>query len=257
MVKEAYSDLVFKLGDLARENLAEVARPPKAMRQVFRREDELTAARELLSRLEAELNGEDEDYRSFLDQQEGEKAELQDVVWKWKKAVAGVDARSRELTKKLASHRATHRYVQLSLQKATEAHEDLEMREAHNLSKIALSQENLKKTRLHAMRDQRNLEDLERELKTVLTPRPGQPGAQGILAHKRLLEMEVEAEDRLVDHEQRMKDLDAEAGRAEEDVKVCEQNLDAALYDLGEEVYADRVAHVRLTPWYVKLDRAK
>jgi hypothetical protein len=40
------------------------------------------------------------------------------------------------------------------------------------------------------MREQRAIEELEYDFKQVLTPRPGQPGAQGILAHKRILELE-------------------------------------------------------------------
>ena len=257
MPKEAYEDLIYQLGDLAREVLADVPRPPRAMQHVFEMEDQLLARREELGALEEELNAEDADHQDFLSRQEAEAFEQKDIVKKWKAAVAGVEVRSRELKKKLSSMKAAHRYQRASMKRAEEKHKDLELREGHDVKKIAFSKENLKKLRLMLMREQRNLEELDWEFKQVLTPRPGQPGAQGILAHRRLLEMEDEAEDRKADHDTKMKELDDLIAAKDEEIKLAEEDLDAALYDLGEEVYGDRVMHPRLNPMYPRLDKSE
>lgn len=257
MAKESYQDLIFQLGDLAREHLADAPRPPSKMELVYEMEDALVAAREGIEGLEAEMNQEDAAYADFLDRQDAEKAEQKAIVSKWKSAVAGVEVRSRDLKKSLSSQKAAHRYQKISMKRAEERHKELEQREGHDVRKIMTSKENLKKQRLHLMREMRHLEEMEYELNSVLTPRPGQPGAQGILAHKRILEMEDEADDRKAEHEEKMKDLDAAIVKQEEDIKAAEEDLDGALYELGEEAYADRIAHPKLNPLYPRLDKAQ
>jgi hypothetical protein len=254
---ESYDDLIFQLGDLAREHLADAGRPPRTMQHVFEMEDALVARREEIVGLEEDLNTEDADYQAFLEAQEAEKGEQLRIVTKWRSAVAGVEGRSRDLKKKMSTQKATYRYQKMSLKRAEEKHKDVELREGHDVKKITLSRENLKKMRLMIMRMQRDIEDMEYEFKQVLTPRPGQQGAAGILAHKRVLEMEDEAEERLSHHEERMKELEEALAQKDEDVKLAEQDLDGALFSLGEEVYGDRVAHAKLTPLYARVDKAK
>lgn len=257
MPQESYDDLVFQLGDLAREHLAEARRLPRTMPEVFAAEDAVLRARDVIVTLEQHLNEEDESWKDFQAQQEVEKVEQQAIVRKWRSAVAGVEARTRDMKKKLSSLRAAFRYQKKSLKLAEEKHKDLEMREGHDARKIALSKENLKKGRLHIMREQRNIEELEWEFNQVLTPRPGQVGAQGILAHRRILQMEDEFEEREEEHKDRMKELDDAIARKEEDARAAEEDLDGAIFALGEECYADRIPHPKLNPLYPRLDKAQ
>jgi hypothetical protein len=256
MAREQYEALIYQLGDLAREHLADTQRPPRSMEGVFGAEDVVLHLRDEVKALEDDLNQEDADWNDFLAQQEVEKSEQKEIIKKWRSAVAGVEARSRALKKKLSSLKAAFRYQKKSLKLAEEKHKELELREGHDVRKITLSKENLKKTRLHQMREQRNLEELEWELNQVLTPRPGQPGAQGILAHKRILELEDELEERTQAHQDAMKALDDAIAAKDEELKAAEADLDAAVFELGEEVYADRLAHPKLTPLYPRLDKA-
>jgi len=256
MAKESYDELIFQLGDLAREHLADAKNPPRAMETVFAAEDAVLAIREEIEALEGEMNEEDAAYQDFLAQQEAEKEEQNAIIKKWRAAVAGVEVRSRDLKKKLSSLKAAFRYQKVSLKRQEEKHKDLELREGHDAKKIALSRENLKKGRLHIMREQRHVEELEWEFNQVLTPRPGQPGAQGILAHKRILEMEDEAEEKEFEHQERMKELDAALAAKDEEMKAAEEELDAAIFELGEECYAERIAHPALNPLYPRLDKA-
>ncbi|HEY0882397.1 MAG TPA: hypothetical protein VGD87_12735 [Archangium sp.] len=257
MPKESYDDLIFQLGDLAREHLAEGKNPPRAMETVFAREDDVLAARDSLAAAEEEMNQEDADWQDFLEAQEVEKEEQKRIVTKWRGAVLGVEGRSRDMKKTLSSKKAAFRYMKDSLRRAEATHKEMELREGHDVRKINLSRENLKKSRLHIMREQRAIEELEFDLKQVLTPRPGQQGAAGILAHKRILEMEDEFEEREHAHKERMKELDAVLAEREEDVKAAEAELDGALFELGEECYSERIPNPNLNPFYPRLDKAK
>ncbi len=257
MARESYDDLIMQLGDLARERLANKTNPPRAMEQVFAAEDDVLAIRDEKAALDAQLNEEDGHYQDFLDQQEAERTEQQQIVKKWKKAVEGIEARSRDLRKTISTSKATMRYEKVSLKRAEQKHTDMEQAEAHETKKIALSKENLKKVRLQLMRKQRNIEDQEAEFLLILTPRPGQPGAQGILAHKRLLEMEDEADTRKAEHEDQMKALDKEIGAREEEEKDAEAGLDDAIFALGEECYSERIPDPALSAIYPRIDKAK
>jgi hypothetical protein len=257
MPKESYNDLVFQLGDLAREHLAESKSAPPAMDAVFAAEDALLAIRDEIAALEEQMNQEDASWQDFLDAQEAEKAEQKAICTKWRGAVVGVEGRSRDLKKKLSSLKAAFRYQKASLKRAEASHKEMELREGHDVRKINLSRENLKKTRLHIMREQRNIEELEWEFNQVLTPRPGQQGAQGILAHKRILEMEDEYEEREDEHKNRMKEIDEAIAAKEDEAKAAEEELDGTLFDLGEACYADRIPHPELNGLYLRLDKAE
>ncbi len=254
---ESYEELIFELGDLARAHLSEAKKLPRGMSVVFAAEDEVLDRRSALEAAEDELNQEDQRWQDFLDAQEAEKKDLKAIVMKWRSAVAGVEGRSREMKKKLSALKAAFRYQRQSLAGAETAHKEMEMREGHDARKIAMSHENLKKSRLHIMREKRNIEEREWELNQVLTPRPGQPGAQGILAHKRLLELEDELAEREHQHKGAMDELEAGIVAKEDEIKAAEDELDGALFELGEECYAARIAHARLTPLYARIDKAK
>jgi hypothetical protein len=257
MARESYNDLILQLGDLARERLANKANPPRTMEAAFAAEDDVLAIRDEKAVLEGQLNEEDGHYQDFLDQQMAEKTEQQQIVKKWKRAVEGIEARTRDLRKKISTAKATIRYEKVSLKRAEQRHTDMEQAEAHEVNKIALSRENLKKTRLQLMRKTRNIEDMESEFQTILTPKPGQPGAQGILAHKRLMEMEDEADERKADHDERMKELDGQIGAREEEEKDAEAALDEAIFALGEECYSERIPDPALSAMYPRIDKAK
>lgn len=251
-----YNDLIFQLGDLAREHLAQSKKPPRKMEKVYAAEEVVLAIRAEIEAAEQQMNDEDLDYKDFLERIEVEKLDQQKITKKWAAAVSGVETRSRAIKKTISSQKAAHRYQKKSMKLAEEKHKDLEQREGHDLRKLTLSSDNLKKFRLQIMRDRRHIDDLEFEFKSILTPRVGQQGAQGILAHRRLLEMEDEAEERKAAHEDLMQDLDNTVANKEDELKLAEGDLDAALFELGEEVYGDRLAHPKLSPLYPKVDKA-
>lgn len=257
MAKESYNDLIFQLGDLAREHLAEAKNPPRAMENVFAQEDTVVALRDEVVAIEEEMNQEDAAWQEFVDGQEAEKEEKKAIVNKWRGAVLGVEGRSRDMKKRLSSMKAAYRYQKDSLRRAEATHKEMEIREGHDVKRINLSRENLKKSRLHIMREQRSIEELEYDFKQVLTPRSGQQGAAGILAHARILEMEDEYEEREHEHKTRMKELDEAIAAKEEEVKQAEEELDGCLFDLGEECYAERIPHPQLNPIYARIDKAK
>ncbi|MCP3101627.1 hypothetical protein LZ198_22375 [Myxococcus sp. K15C18031901] len=256
MAKESYNDLIFQLGDLSRDRLPGKPNCPRSMDRVYRAEEAVVARRDELAGLEQEMNDEDAAYQEFLAEQEKEKGGHQAIVRKWKKAVDAIDGKVKDLRKTLATRRAELRYAQDALLKLEKKIADMELTR-QDPAKVDVARTNLKKNRLAQMRLGREVEDLDERLATALTPEPGQPGAPGILAHKRLLEMEDEAEARLGEHDARMAEIDQAIGGLEEQVKAAEDYLDQALFLLGEDVYAQRIADAQLAPFYPRLDRAE
>jgi hypothetical protein len=256
MAKESYDDLIFQLGDLARDRLPGKPNCPRTMDRVYRAEEALVARRDELAALEQEMNEEDAAHQEFHDQQEQHKAQQNITVRKYKKAVDAIEGKVREMRKALSSKKAELRYGEDGLKKLEAKIHDMEMTRRDPME-IATARENLKKNRLKLMRLARDIEALQDDVTNALTPLPGQPGAPGILAHKRLLEMQDEAEEREEAFKQRMAEIDQAIAQKEEEVQAAEDYLDQALFLLGEDVYKQRIADAQLAPFYPKLDRAQ
>ncbi len=253
---ESYNDLIFQLGDLARERLANKANAPRAMDRVFRAEEALLQRQQELQELEAQMNQEDAAFQDFNAQAEAEIAENQQVVKQFKKAVDAIQGRVKELRRKLSQGRADVRYGEKALKLAEKKHGDFEMTNP-DPAKLEVSRQNLKKLRLTQMRQQRSAEDLEREFNLVFEVRPGQPGADGIVAYKRVLDLEDEMEARREDFEALMQEIDQTIAAKEEELRAAEEYLDQALFMLGEECYAQRTADPALAALYPRLDKAE
>lgn len=256
MARESYNDLIFQLGDLARERLANKPTAPQSMQRVFRAEEALIARQDELAALEQQMNEEDVAYQEYLAEIEAEREGLNATVKRYRRAVDAIEGRVKELRKKLATKRADVRYGAVNLKKEEGKLKDLEMT-SRDPRVVEVARQNLKKMRLAHMRGSREIEDMEHDLATALTPEPGQPGADGILAHGRLLQIEDESTQRKADFDQFMQDLDQAIAEKEQEVAAAEDYLDQALFLLGEECYAQRVADTQLAVLYPKIDRAK
>jgi hypothetical protein len=253
---ESYNDLIFQLGDLARERLPDKPNCPRSMDRVFKAEDAVLARREELAQLEARMNDEDAAHRESLAAMEQEGEEQAAVVKQYKRAVDAIQGRVKELRKKIASGRVQLRYDKKAIALMDQKHRDLEMT-TRDVAKIRQSHENLKRTKVAVMRKERELEDLQRDFDVVLTPEQGQPGAPGILAFKRILIMEDEAEERKAEFEATMADLDAAIAAKEQEVKASEEYLDRAVFMLGEDCYNQRLPEPELAVLYPRIDSAK
>jgi len=256
MSRKNLDELFIQLGDLAREHLLEGrGKKLKAMPGVLAVEEQMIALEEEIESLNQSINEEDGEYQDFLERHLAEKAENEEIAKKWKKAVQGVESRSRELKQKIASAKTTLRYERNNLKAAETKHADLELTQAHDDRKVALSKENLKKMRLQLMKKTRDIDEMERLFKNILTPKPGQIGAQGILAYKRLLEMEDEQEELKQKVDERIEELSKEVGMLEEDLHNAELEFEDALYELGVECYESHVEHPSFAPIVAKLEK--
>ena len=252
---ESYNDLIFHLGNLARDRLVNKPSCPQAMQRVYRAEEALVVRRDELAALEGQMNDEDGAWQQSLAETDEERAGHQAVVKRFKKAVDAIEGRVKDLRKKTAARRADLRYQASALKKEEQRLADLEMT-TQDGAKLENARQNLKKLRLAHLRGQRELEQLQAELDVVLTPKPGQPGAEGILAHKRLLELEDQTATRRQEFEQLMAELDQAIAEKEQEVLAAEDYLDQALFLLGEQCYAARVADPELAVLYPRIDRA-
>lgn len=256
MAKESYDDLIFQLGDLARDRLPGKPTCPRSMDRVYRAEEALVARRDELAALEQEMNDEEAAWLDFQAEQDEERARHEAIVKKWKKLVDTIDSKVRSTRRKLSGKKADLRYAKEGL-----ATLEAKLREMEELGAdpraLNTQRENLKKKRLEIMRASREVEDLGYEINQLLTPEPGKPGAVGIQAFKRMMDMEDEAEERKAAYERTMAELDQAIAAKEEEIHAAEDYLDQALFLLGEDVYAQRIADAQLAPFYPRLDRAR
>src|SRR4051794_15800990 len=125
--QEAYNELIFQLGDLARDELVKKDRYPKSMDRVFKAEEAVARLREELQTLEAELNDEDTAYQELLASHEEERGPLMETVKRYQKAVDAIQGRSKDLRKKIHAQKAAIKYDTISFGKAEERHADLEL----------------------------------------------------------------------------------------------------------------------------------
>jgi len=252
--RDAYNELIFQLGDLARDQLAKKERYPRSMERVFKAEEAVLQLREELAALEEELDEEDAGYRQMLADHAEEREQQLPVVRRFQKAVDAVQGRAKDLRKKITGQRAAIKYDSTSLKKAEERHADLELT-TQDEYKLDESKGLMKRLRLQLMRRQRDLEELEIQFEQLLTPPEGSKGAPGILAHRRLLQMEDEEEQRKEHLETKSRELDQAIADKEGELQAAEDYLDQAIFLLGEDCYQQRIPEPALAALYPKIDR--
>jgi hypothetical protein len=252
--RDAYNELIFQLGDLARDQLAKKERYPRSMDRVFKAEEAVLQLREDLAALEEELDEEDAGYHQLVADHEAEREQHLPVVRRFQKAVDAIQGRAKDLRKRLTAQKAAIKYDTASLAKAEERHADLELT-TQDEYKLDESRSLVKRLRLQMMRRQRDLEELEIQFDQLLTPPEGSKGAPGILAHRRLLEMEDQQEQRKEQLEARTRELDQAIADKEAELQAAEDYLDQAIFLLGEDCYQQRIPEPALAALYPKIDR--
>ncbi len=252
---ESYNDLIFALGDLARERLARKPNAPRSMDRVLRAEQVVLQRRDERDALEAQMNEADAAHKDFEAQAEEDRRADEELVKKWKKAVDAIDGRVKGFRKKLLGLRSDSRYAAAAMKTMEAKHAELEMTAGYDLKRLATSKDNIKKLRIANMRRAREIEELERELQQLLTPDDGTPGAPGIIAHRRILEREDELERRKVELDEHLAELDALVAKKEEEVRAAEDYLDQAVFLLGEECYSQRLPDPALAALYPRIDK--
>lgn len=253
--QDAYNELIFKLGDLARDQLAKKERYPRSMERVFKAEEAVAQLREDLAALEEDLDAEDSGYQGMLAAHEEERSQLLETVKRYQKAVDAIQGKSKDLRKKITAQKAAIKYDSTSLGKAEERHSDLELT-TNDEYKLDESRGLVKRLRLQIMRRTRDLEELQIQFDQLLSPPEGTKGAPGILAHRRLMEMEDEAEQRKETLDTQTAELDQALTDKEAELQAAEDFLDQALFLLGEDCYQQRIPDPALAALYPKIDRA-
>jgi hypothetical protein len=253
---ENYNDLIFEVGDMARERLANKPTAPRSIDRVLKAEEALLQRQQELQELEGQMNDEDAAYQDYLAQSEAEKAENNEVVAKFKRAVDVIEHKIRDLRKTLSKARSEQRFGAKDI-KLVEKRMEEWVQASADPSKIDTAKLNLKKLRLRQMRVTKQVEELESQVNEIFDVPDGQPGASGIRAHKRNLDIEDELETKKDEFETLMQEIDEAIAAKEEELRAAEEYLDQALFLLGEECYAQRIADPALAAFYPRLDRAE
>lgn len=218
---ELYEELLFQLGDLARDRLAGRPGCPRSMQRVLLAEEALHARRQELEALEQELHTADEAWQDFLALNQEQQAEQHKVLKRFKGRLEPLVQRTKDLR-----------------------------RQQHSLRRELHAAPPQQQARLVA-----ELEAVEQELEQLLTPAPEDPNAPGVAAHRRLLELEQQAAARRQAHERLLAEFDQAFAAKEDEVEAADAFLEQALFLLGEEVYTQRVADPQLAVFYPRLDQ--
>src|SRR4051812_44408667 len=156
--EDAYNELIYKLGDLARDLLVKKEKYPRSMERMFKAEDAVAQLRETLKALEEELNGEDAGYREMMAAHHEERLQLQETQKRYQKAVDAIVGRSRDLRKKISAQKAAIKYDSTTMKKAEQRHADLELQTTDQY-KLDESKGMMKRLRVQIMRRTRDMEE--------------------------------------------------------------------------------------------------
>jgi hypothetical protein len=253
---ENYNDLIFEVGDMARERLANKPAAPRSIDRVLKAEEALLQRQQELQELEGQMNDEDAAYQDYVAQSEAEKSENNAVVSKYKRAVDVIEHKVRDLRKALSKARSEERYGAKDIKLVEKRIEEWEQAGA-DPSKIEVAKQNLKKIRLRQMRTTKQVEELESQVNVIFDVPDHAPGSAGLRAHKRNMDIDNELETRKDEFDSLMQEIDEAIGAKEEEVRAAEEFLDQAVFLLGEECYAQRIADPALAAFYPRLDRAE
>jgi predicted nucleic acid-binding Zn-ribbon protein len=122
------------------------------------------------------------------------------------------------------------------------------------IEKAQASRTAIKQAKLDVMKRTRECDEMQVEYDSIMNPKAG-PGAEGIRARRRELDLELQLEERTDAYNDRITELNDLAAAKDEEVKAAEQYYEQALMLLGEEVYRARVSDPALAVFYPKLDR--
>lgn len=252
---DSYNDLIFKLGDVARERLGGRPNAPRSMERVLTAEENLVAHEDELKGIEAAMDEEEAAYKEFGQAVEEEKAELKLLVDKYKKVISHAEAKHQAAREKIASKENDLKHAKLSGQKEEAKLKNYE--EVGDKQKAESSKLSLKHIRMDIMRRTREIREMSEEAEKIFTPEDDSPGSQAVRAAGRIRDLEKQMEERQEQYNQALAELDQQAAEKEQEIQAAREYHDQAIFLLGEEVYSLRINDPALVPLYLKLDRSQ
>jgi hypothetical protein len=252
---ENYNDLIFKLGDLARERLAGRPNAPRSMDRVLKAEETLIAREEELKGIEAAMDEEEAAYNEFREAVEEEKASLEPLIQKYKKSVAFAEDNLKKAREKIASKENDLKHAKLSVQKEEAKLKSYE--ELGDKGKAEGSRSSVKQARMDVMRRQREINEMKEAADKILFPEDDSPASEAVRGKGRISDLEKQLEERVEQYNAALADLDAQAADKEQEIQAAREYHDQAIFLLGEEVLNLRISDPALVPLYLKLDRAQ
>lgn len=252
---ESYNDLVFKLGDLARERLASRPNPPRSMDRVLKAEEALVAREEELKAIEAAMDEEEQAYNEFREAVEQEKADLEPLLIKYKKSVTFAESNLQKAREKIASKENDLKHAKLSSQKEADKLRNFE--ELGDKQKAESSKVSIKAIRMDVMRRTREINEMKEAADKILFPTDDSPASEAVRAKGRIADLDKQLEERVEQYNAALAELDADAAEMEQEIQGARDYYDQAIFLLGEEVFGLRLNDPALVPMYLKIDRAQ
>jgi DNA repair exonuclease SbcCD ATPase subunit len=251
---DEYNELIFKLGDLARERLGNKPNPPRSMERVLTAEETLVGKEDELKQINQAMDEEEAAYTEFNQAVDEEKAELEPLMDEFKKAIDAAEAKYKTSREKIASKENDLKHAKLSLQKEEEKIKEMEHRGEKSRAETARA--SLKNLRMDIMRRQRELREMSEEAEKIINPPDDDGPSNAVRARTRVKDLETQLVDREKLYNETLAELDSTAAEKEQEIAAARDYYDQAIFLLGEEAYQARVNDAALVPLYLKLDKA-
>jgi chromosome segregation ATPase len=251
---DEYNELIFKLGDLARERLGHKPNPPRGMERVLTAEAALAEREEDLKAINQAMDDEETAYTEFNQAVQEEQEALQPQLLEFKKAVTGAEERYKQAREKIAAKENDLKHAKLSLAKEEEKIKEMEHRGER--SKAAAGAASCKNLRMDIMRRQRELREMSEAAELIVNPKEDDGPSDAIRARTRIKDLDTQMVDREKQYNEALGELDQSAEEKETEITAARDYYDQAIFLLGEEVYQLRIYDSALVPLYLKLDKA-
>ena len=247
MARESYEELIYGLGDITYERFWNRPDAPRGTERVLKAAEAYEQRQIELAGIEAAMA-----YNEFREACEEEADECRAVIERFKKAVAIAESKAKSLEAKLVSKRKDVAAARKALSKIEE---QIQQWEADGMpEKAAGVRPSLKRAKLDVMKGSRACDEMQVEYDKIMNPEVG-PGAEGIRARRRELDLEQQLEERTEAYNERIGELNEDAAARDEEAKAAQQYYEQAIMLLGEEVYRARVPDPALVVFYPRLDK--
>ncbi|MGI5860694.1 MAG: hypothetical protein ACOX6T_01405 [Myxococcales bacterium] len=252
MARESYEELIYSLGDAAYERFWNRPDAPRGTERVLKAAEAYEQRQIELAEIEEAMDAEEAAYNEFCQACEQEFEECRPVIERYKKAVAIAEAKAKSLESKLISKRKDVAAARKALAKLEE---QIRQWEADGmLDKAAGARAGIKRAKLDVMKRSRECDEMQAEYDKVMNPETG-PGAEGIRARRREIDLEQQLEERTNAYNERIGELNEDAAAKDREVRAAQQYYEQAIMLLGEEAYRARIPDPALVVFYPRLDK--
>ena len=218
-----YDDLIFTLGDIAYERYWKNPGDLTTMVEVIAAGEALEHCKIDLRDLEASMDKEEDAFREFQEAVDEETAQCQELVDKYIKPVKLAESKAKSIEQSLRTKRSDLGVARQNLSKMERQIKQLEadgyVDKAHD------KRQALKNLKMDLLKRNRECDDLQSKYDDIMNPKSG-PGAEGIRARRRQIDLEQQLDERTDEYNERIQELEDQAEETEGRIEDAQRDFE-------------------------------